>query len=120
MSLYISGTLNIFAIIEEDKYKKIYNIKDKINELSKKYNLYVDINSVNDGCDTAFIIHNQKKGYDCFYSGDVFEYDMSIPDDDTFSSRVTEFLNEFNSNVEFKEFHNLVFNLPKKRYFVIS
>ncbi len=44
---------------------------------------------------------------------------MSIADDENFSERVSQFLKEFNTIPEFSEFHNLVFNTPKKRYFVI-
>ncbi len=120
MTLYISGTLNTFAIFDEDKYDQFDNLTQNIQELSKKYNLYVDRCSINDGCDFAFVIHSQNKRYQSFYSGECFEVDMSIADDENFSERVSQFLKEFNTIPEFSEFHNLVFNTPKKRYFVIS
>lgn len=120
MSLYISGTLNTFAILERTQVKIFDALHEKIKELSGKHSLYVDRGSVGDGSDYVFVIHNKKKGYQPFYAGECFEIDMSIADDETFSERVSQFLKEFNSISEFSEFHNLVFNEHKKRYFVIS
>ncbi|MGD1523982.1 hypothetical protein [Vibrio owensii] len=124
MSVYISHTLNRFAILNISKdgkegWELFDKAEEQLKEVAAKFGLHLSRDSVNESLN-AMTIHNTKPNYNCFYGYECFEYDMSVSEDDTFIERSDAFINELKSLPEFEEFNPLEFNEPANRYFVIT
>lgn len=124
MSLYIRQTLNRYAPLNVDGAEKegweIFDaLETPLSKMAAKFDLFIDRESV-DECQSVMVIHASRPNSHCFYSGECFEYDMSVQDDPSFEERSNAFIQLMMADEDFKELRGLEFNEPGERYFVSS
>lgn len=129
MTVYIRSSVNCYADIRHIKdltdndlssTEILENLLDDINQMAINFNVFVEIECINEG-NYVFTIHNKHiPSGKCIYGYEAFEMDLGIEDDNTFKERVESFLFKFNQEEKFEQFHGLKFSDIAKRHFVTT
>lgn len=110
-----SFSLNRISRITDNQAVFFEAVSDKIYSIAKKYNLYVDINSANEGEYLYLSIHNSKPILIKFYSEEILDL-PNIENDESFYDRSENFIVE--SESVFLGIKKMSFSSPGNRIFI--
>lgn len=117
--MYISTSFGSVGLIGcEDSYQNYSTHEKKINKIAKKHGVFVSFQSNDQGNDGYYIaVTNKKLDSEHIYSESIFNLDLSVDVDESFTDKFVNFITDFFGDEELKVFEIEGFSEPSKLVF---